>query len=38
MTVIGEATNLKNQKLDYYLGSKERPLQVEYYGPRFVLA
>jgi len=37
VTVFGEATNLTNQKLNYYLGSKERPLQVEYYGPRFVL-
>lgn len=37
MTVFGEATNLTNQKLNYYLGSKQRPLQVEYYGPRFAL-
>lgn len=37
VTVFGEASNLTDQKLQYYLGSKERPLQVEYYGPRFVL-
>jgi TonB-dependent receptor len=37
VTVFGEASNLTNQKLHYYLGNKERPLQVEYYGPRFML-
>ncbi|RSY86921.1 TonB-dependent receptor [Sphingomonas koreensis] len=37
LTLFGEASNLTNQKLHYYLGSKERPLQVEYYGPRFLL-
>lgn len=37
VTLFGEASNLTNQKLHYYLGNKERPLQVEYYGPRFVV-
>lgn len=37
VTVFGEASNLTNQELHYYLGNKERPLQVEYYGPRFML-
>lgn len=37
LTVFGEASNLTNAKLHYYLGSEERPLQVEYYGPRFLL-
>lgn len=37
VTLFGEASNLTNQKLHYYLGNKERPLQVEYYGSRFVL-
>lgn len=37
VTVFGEASNLTDQKLHYYLGNKERPLQVEYYGPRFML-
>jgi TonB-dependent receptor len=37
VTLFGEASNLTNQKLHYYLGNKDRPLQVEYYGPRFVL-
>lgn len=37
VTLFGEASNLSNQKLHYYLGSKDRPLQVEYYGPRFLL-
>lgn len=37
VTIFGEASNLTNQKLHYYLGSKDRPLQVEYYGPRFLL-
>lgn len=37
ITIFGEASNLTNQKLHYYLGNKDRPLQVEYYGPRFLL-
>ena len=37
ITLFGEASNLTNQKLHYYLGNKARPLQVEYYGPRFLL-
>ncbi|KTE14050.1 TonB-dependent receptor [Sphingopyxis sp. H115] len=36
-TLFGEASNLTNSKLHYYLGKKDRPLQVEYYGPRFML-
>lgn len=36
-TVFGEASNLTNSKLHYYLGNEGRPLQVEYYGPRFLL-
>lgn len=37
LTVFGEATNITSAKLHYYLGNKDRPLQVEYYGPRFLL-
>lgn len=37
VTLFGEASNLTNQKLHYYLGEKARPLQVEYYGRRFML-
>lgn len=37
LTVFGEANNLLNSKLHYYLGGEDRPLQVEYYGPRFLL-
>jgi len=29
-----EMNNLNNEPLTYYLGDKERPLQVEYYGVR----
>lgn len=36
VTVFGEATNLTDEKLFYYLGDEGRPLQVEYYGPRFL--
>lgn len=34
-TVYAEATNLLNQPLRYYQGSKDRTMQVEYYGARF---
>ena len=37
LTVFGEASNLTNTRLHYYLGNPDRPLQVEYYGPRFLL-
>ena len=37
ITIFGEASNLAESKLHYYLGNKARPLQVEYYGPRFLL-
>lgn len=37
VTLFGEASNLTDQKLHYYLGNDRRPLQVEYYGPRFML-
>ncbi len=37
LALFGEASNLTNTKLHYYLGRKDRPLQVEYYGPRFLL-
>ncbi|MNU30072.1 Colicin I receptor precursor [compost metagenome] len=37
VTVFGEASNLTDEKLFYYLGDPGRPLQVEYYGPRFLL-
>jgi len=37
VTVFGEASNLTDEKLFYYLGEEARPLQVEYYGPRFLL-
>lgn len=37
VTVFGEASNLTGEKLFYYLGDEGRPLQVEYYGPRFLV-
>ena len=33
-TVYAEATNLLNQPLRYYCGTKDRTMQVEYYGVR----
>ena len=33
-TVYAEATNLLNQPLRYYQGTKERTMQAEYYGVR----
>ncbi|PZU61622.1 MAG: TonB-dependent receptor [Brevundimonas sp.] len=36
VTLFGEASNLTDEKLFYYLGDEDRPLQVEYYGPRFL--
>lgn len=33
-TVYAEATNLLNQPLRYYQGSKDRTMQAEYYGVR----
>ena len=35
MTIYAEANNLLNQPLRYYQGSKERTMQVEYYGMKF---
>lgn len=34
-TIYAEATNLLNQPLRYYQGTKERTMQAEYYGVRF---
>ncbi len=34
-TVYADATNLLNQPLRYYQGSKERTMQAEYYGVKF---
>jgi len=33
-TIYADATNLLNQPLRYYQGTKERTMQVEYYGAR----
>lgn len=33
-TVYAEATNLLNQPLRYYQGTKDRTMQAEYYGVR----
>jgi outer membrane receptor protein involved in Fe transport len=35
MRLYFDANNLNNEPLRYYKGSENRPLQVEYYGPRF---
>ncbi len=34
LSVYGEATNLTDEPLIYYLGDEQRPVQVEYYQPR----
>lgn len=34
-TIYADATNLLNQPLRYYQGTKDRTAQVEYYGARF---
>ena len=34
-TIYADVTNLLNQPLRYYQGTKDRTMQVEYYGARF---
>lgn len=37
LTIFGEASNLNNERLLYFIGTPDRPSQVEYYGRRFLL-
>ena len=34
-TIYADVTNLLNQPLRYYQGTKDRTMQAEYYGARF---